>query len=825
PEAHNPGDWVQDPDDASKEIRKCTVCEYVVESRDAQTAPVCEHAHMTYTHDAEGHIGTCEDCGTTFERTNHNPRYVGNDAEGNLLYTCECGYTYTETPGGGGSRSIPKDFKQVVLSTTDDFWNMTSVTYPFYTLRYIDPDDPSNPITLTPGSDFTVTPSSSSLFGSTVEPGDTKEITFKGNGTSYTDDEITDTITVPSANWTVSTTEGSNTVTLQSGITGVDLSSDNASYSQSINVTVDGADSFYVYAKASNGFAVKHSVSNIKNIGGMTYTRAADNYQSLDSSKNITDFYTLTDGAATLQKGYQYDVVASSDPVATIPETGTSITLTYTGKGLYNDNYYVGTSSQTVYVAEVDVLLNGQSQKTSYSEAVNFTADGYTISDSATGTFNTVFTYNTPTTSEPGGTKDLTLYFKKDGTDRIVKQTIEDLAIDDTAGITILYNGSATKKSFYYGTVRISANGFYVSETNPSASWGEAVDIVEVGDNVVKTLYFKNKTTGVVSTSRVNLRILTEIGIDVKYNGSDLKDWYNDDVTITAAGYTISTSQSGTYLNKYVMTGSGTVEKELYFKDSSGTANPYTIIVCIDRTAPTGSIYIDSYSSNAFTTTDAIKGYVNTAKKASISASDALSGIDYIHFYVSDTFYSSPSDATAAIAEKDGVWRAYSSSSQPALVKDKNNYIYAKIVDKAGNETIISLGNILYDTVAPKMTTAKVTPSTTDTSKTLIGLAGTDKLSGINRFKYVFKEKEEGKKYDTPDKDWMFDNGEYVKTTDEKDGTAVASTSIDALDSEKTYLFYFIAVDRAGNISDVMTQEVKGEAASSNKNSGSVTSG
>ncbi|MBP3280535.1 MAG: hypothetical protein J6M44_16430, partial [Butyrivibrio sp.] len=143
----------------------------------------------------------------------------------------------------------------------------------------------------------------------------------------------------------------------------------------------------------------------------------------------------------------------------------------------------------------------------------------------------------------------------------------------------------------------------------------------------------------------------------------------------------------------------------------------------------------------------------------------------------------------------------------------------------AGNETIISLGNILYDTVAPKMTTAKVTPSSSDSSKTMIGLAGTDKLSGINRFKYVFKEKEEGKKYDTPGKDWMFDNGEVVKTSEEKDGTSVASTSIDALDSEKTYLFYFIAVDRAGNISDVMTQEVKGEAASSNKNSGSGASG
>lgn len=836
PEGHSFNDWGVDPDDASREKRTCSVCDYSETRAVVPDIPVCEHTNITYTYDAEGHIGTCGDCGTTFDKAPHEVRYIGSDAEGNLLFECVCGYTYSEEPSGGRSRSVPKDFNEVILSTTLDFWSMTSGNYPFYTLKYPNPDDSENPITLTAGTDFTVTPSSSDLFSSPVEPGSTIELKFKGNGSTYTDDEITVPTTVPSAQWSVTATSGSDSVTLQSETSGVQLSSDNASYATSLNVTINGTDPFDIYAKAGNGFAVKHSVTNIKNIGAMSYTRAADNYQLLDSSKDITDYYTLTDGSATLQKGYQYEVSASSDPLTTIPETGTSITLTHTGKGLYNDIYYVGTSSQTAYVSEIDVLLNGEPQKDSYSEAVDITANGYTISDDPTDVnkFNTVFNYATPTTSSATGKIDLPLYFMKTGTGRIVKQTITDLSIDDTAGIKILYNGSETKKSFYYGTVRISANGYYVSDTDSSTSWSsrpETFDIFDVGENV-KTLYFKNKTTGVVTTVRVTVTILAEIDLPVKYNGDDLEDWYNDDVTITAEGYTISVSESGSYLKKYVMTGSGTVEKELYFKDTStgqvvdadpnqaGT-QPYTIIVCIDRTSPTGVINLDSYSSNAFTNKDAVKAYVNETKSASISASDELSGIDYIHFYVSDTFYSSPSDVKAAISEKSGAWRAYSSSSKPTTVKDKNNYIYAKLVDKAGNETIISLGNILYDTVAPKMTTAKVAPSSTDTSKTIIGLAGTDKLSGINRFKYVFKEKEEGRKYDTPGKDWMFDNGEYVKTTDEKDGTAVASATMDALDSDKTYLFYFIAVDRAGNISEVMTQEVKGSEASSAAPSGS----
>jgi hypothetical protein len=64
-----------------------------------------------------------------------------------------------------------------------------------------------------------------------------------------------------------------------------------------------------------------------------------------------------------------------------------------------------------------------------------------------------------------------------------------------------------------------------------------------------------------------------------------------------------------------------------------------------------------------------------------------------------------------------------------------------------------------------------------------------------------------------PDKDYLFNMGTYIEVKEEKDGTALGSTTVDDLDSTKTYMFYFVAVDRAGNISDVMSKEVKGSEA------------
>ncbi|MBE5822471.1 MAG: hypothetical protein E7308_00225 [Butyrivibrio sp.] len=565
------------------------------------------------------------------------------------------------------------------------------------------------------------------------------------------------------------------------------------------------------------------------------FSANANDYQSLNSSTNILDYFNVKDkgfpdGDARQQLQRNVDYSVTADKTQDYYDAGTSITLTYTGltTPVYNA-YYSGTVTKEIPVSTVDVKLNGAAQVARYNDKVVFTADGYTINDSSDGVFNSSFEYALPCEN-----LTLPIYFKKTGTNRVVRQTITGLNIGQAAAITVLYDGIEELKPYYFDTVRLSAEGYLVSPVQ-SGRFAENYNLEYDASKTMQpvpdfNLYFKDKNTGVVYTKKISgINLYESPSIDILYNNAALKEWYNSNVSISAAGYKVSDNSSSGFSNTYLISGNGTIQKKLYFKNNTtGLVSDFLVVVAIDKTAPTGVINLSSYSSDSFTTKDAVKAYTNGSQKAAISASDALSGIDYIHYYVSDTFYASPSDVKAAISEKSGAWRTYSSSSQPALVKDKNNYIYAKLVDKAGNETIISLGNILYDTVAPKMTTAKVTPSNTDSSKSLIGLAGTDKLSGINRFKYIFQEKEEGKEYSTPSKDHMFNNGEIVYTSSEQDGTAVASATIDVLDAAKTYLFYFIAVDRAGNISDVMTQEVKGSSASksdSGSGSGSGASG
>ncbi len=555
----------------------------------------------------------------------------------------------------------------------------------------------------------------------------------------------------------------------------------------------------------------------------ITYTAQADDYQSLESSVATEDFYIVKDKDAFLQKNTHYTV--SVDKEAPYYETGTEITIKYTGisdEAGAHGAYYKDEVEKTVKVSPVTVLFNGEEQKSRYEDAVTFTAEGYTISDAPDGTFNTEFVYSTSCSN-----LTVPLYFKKDGTSRVVLQSIKGLNIGGAADIVVLYDGDPELKPFYYDSVRISAKGYQVAPDDGKnnfrgaypVDYDEQKNMQPVDDFV---LIFKDTQTGLEykkNMSGINLYVSPEI--DILYNGEELVDWYNGDVQITAEGYTVSDEPDAGFGKSYKMTGEGTVSKKLYFKDAQGTTD-YMVVVSIDRTAPTGSVSLEKYSSDKFTTEDKELGYYNSAKSGYVTSSDDLSGVDYVQYYVSDTFYSSEEDLSAAISEKSGKWRSYSKTSRPTLVKNKSNYFYVLIHDKAGNIAAVSLGNIVCDAIAPRMTNAEIAPGAKE-GTTVAAFAGKDSQSGINRFKYIYREKKEGKN-DPPSKQEIFDNGKRVGTEEESEGTSAASVELTDLNPEKTYLFYIIAVDRADNISEVMTKEVEGQEALSEEEEGAAGS-
>ena len=147
---------------------------------------------------------------------------------------------------------------------------------------------------------------------------------------------------------------------------------------------------------------------------------------------------------------------------------------------------------------------------------------------------------------------------------------------------TLTYNGSTTKADSYSGPVTIKAEGYYIG-TNPKGTF--ASDEYVVSSTGTTSLYFKNKTSGYITTTAMNvdLTILSVVdisgidwdyddaisydgsnhtvalknvpakGVDVKYSGTTTAaavGTYTANVTLTPqSGYTLSGEFTKTELN------------------------------------------------------------------------------------------------------------------------------------------------------------------------------------------------------------------------------------------------------------------------------------
>ena len=90
-------------------------------------------------------------------------------------------------------------------------------------------------------------------------------------------------------------------------------------------------------------------------------------------------------------------------------------------------------------------------------------------------------------------------------------------------------------------------------------------------------------------------------------------------------------------------------------------------------------------------------------------------------------------------------------------------------------------------------------------------LGASDNQSGVNRFKIMVQEKKSDDPK-PPSKEYIFDSGIYLDTSNEEDLVSGATYTVDGIEDEKSYMFWFAAVDRAGNISDVTGKQVRKES-------------
>ena len=302
-----------------------------------------------------------------------------------------------------------------------------------------------------------------------------------------------------------------------------------------------------------------------------------------------------------------------------------------------------------------------------------------------------------------------------------------------------------------------------------------------------------------------------DITIPIKYNGGDLKDWFNKSVVLTAEDYSISETGKGKFNTEYTMTGSGSVTKRLDFKHGlTGVIKTYNITVNIDEEAPTGIISCEGYSSKTFQGNDKVAFYTNGKKNVNIQSTDQISGIASIQYFVGEKYFSSSVDFANSMTDTKTSYRTYTNGSTISFEENKNNYIYVKITDNAGNETFLSTGKIVCDTKAPTLSSITLAASTSAPG-TVVIVVGKDELSGISRFKLMVMDKDNAHE---PSKDEIFNNGLYLEVSEESNGEYGAKYTFGDITEPGKYIFYAAAVDRADNVSDISKKAGDGSSAS-----------
>jgi hypothetical protein len=498
------------------------------------------------------------------------------------------------------------------------------------------------------------------------------------------------------------------------------------------------------------------------------------------------------------------------DAINPLPDPGTAVNvgehydLNFAGKG-----NYTGELKNTIEVASVDGITYNGSEKLSekYYDQVKIGAPaGYSISLSEEGFAESVV-YDTI-----GSKQTVTVYLKNRTTGRIVIQKLTGITI---SALQVLYDGKPVIAESYYESVRISADGFEVSNSK-DGTYSNYYTCTKAGKVPDFTLYFRDKSSDYVKEVTISgLVIRKDIDLPVKYNGGKYKEWFNTDVEITCENddesvkYRISPAGKNKFEDSYTVTKDGVNEIELDFKNvkDSTDIQTFTLIIRIDRDDPKASIAIGDYKSSSFKEYDTTALSTNKALEVTITPSKTASAIDYILYTTAEKFYERPGDLLKDIPENSAYWSTYDGDNKPQIKKNKRHYYYAIIYDNAGNRTFLSTGAVIYDTKAPEMVSGPTTESEDGKSFT-VKPTGKDSLSGVNRFMLMYKEKtsDDMKK---PEKDVMLSKGIEIKASEGDDGIFTGKYTAKGIKANKEYMVYLMAVDEAGNAGSVTQKSLR----------------
>ena len=235
-------------------------------------------------------------------------------------------------------------------------------------------------------------------------------------------------------------------------------------------------------------------------------------------------------------------------------------------------------------------------------------------------------------------------------------------------------------------------------------------------------------------------------------------------------------------------------EVNVFLKPVSGSAvYDVPVHVNIDLTAPTGTIKVENASYTGLKNDGKVDFYVNKNKDVIAYGDDELSGVTDFKYYVTDV--SSPKSAAALLKLDESEWRAYAGEEGVPMVENKNNFIYIRVKDKAGNIGFASAPGVCYDTKPPVLD--KVEAKTVNNS-TSLSFAASDELSGVSKYYVLVKKPADAE----PASDEVLKGKSYDKQP------------VDLGKITGSAVIYCVVTDRAGNVSTVQKVSLSNDTTS-----------
>lgn len=183
-------------------------------------------------------------------------------------------------------------------------------------------------------------------------------------------------------------------------------------------------------------------------------------------------------------------------------------------------------------------------------------------------------------------------------------------------------------------------------------------------------------------------------GTDYDVNSND---WMYGDFVITAkSGYELSMTNTpeGTWQSSITAsdeTSNGSISFYVRNTATGAISSSTTEYYRIDKTPPLAAININTKTWNQFLNTVALGIFYKESKLVTITPSDTGSGVKSVEYLISETRFDSESAVT-------GTWKTLDVSGGVfSITPNSRQYIYVRVKDVVGNQSIInSEGHVLY---------------------------------------------------------------------------------------------------------------------------------